>query len=94
MRRLRKAFDAYGRAVTERDQTHVYMELVNTMEDLGFEDALRQHPEAIQDAWRAGIDAERAAFEKRGTALVEEEVPSAAAHVRRRIMRRSARHVG
>ena len=94
VRRLRKAFDAYGRAVTERDQTHVYMELVNTMEDLGFEDALRQHPEAIQDAWRAGIDAERAAFEKRGTALVEEEVPSAAAHVRRRIMRRSARHVG
>lgn len=89
VRRLRKAFDAYDASPSEAKQSQAYMELVHTLEDFGFQDALRKHPEAIQDAWRAGIDAEKAAYERRGEVREEEDV-DAAAHVRRRHKRRSA----
>lgn len=89
VRRLRKAFDAYDAATTDVLQTQAYMELVHTLEDFGFQDALRKHPEAIQDAWRKGIEAEKAAYERRGEVREEEDV-EAAAHVRRRHKRRSA----
>ncbi|MEK7529582.1 MAG: hypothetical protein AAB570_01530 [Patescibacteria group bacterium] len=84
VRRLRRAFDAYDTALSEATQTHAYMDIVHTLEDFGFQDALRKHPEAIQDAWRKGIEDERSAYLRRGEERKEEEEVRASAHIRRR----------